>query len=405
MRIVWIKVGGLWPLNTGGRLRSFHIVSELSRRNRLTVLTTHDPGETSQELALQLPNCERVVSVPYSIPKHTTPRFAKALVSSWFTPYPVDVWKCRVPELRRAASELMAVGDAFDVCVVDFLAAMSNIPARIRVPTVFFAHNVEHIIWKRLATIAGRSPRRPALELEWRKMRRIEARACESATLTVAVSENDAGLLRGMAPRATVRSIPTGVDTDYFSPAGSDEIDATLVFTGAMDWYPNEDAVVDFITAILPRIRAAEPAVSIVVVGRNPTPRLRRLAAQAGVTVTGTVDDVRPHVARAAVYVVPLRIGGGTRLKIFEALAMSKAVVSTTIGVEGLPLLAGEHFLRADDPADFAGAVVTLLRDPVRRKSLGAAGRHLVEEFYAWPQVASAFEARCREAMAGPDAD
>ena len=405
MRIVWVKVGGLWPLNSGGRLRSFHIVSELSRRNRLTVLTTHDPSESAHDLRAQLPHCERVTSVSYSIPKHTTARFAKALLSSWCTPYPVDVWKCRIPELRRAVSELLATAGPFDVCIVDFLAATLNVPARLRVPTVFFAHNVEHMIWKRLATTAGPSPRRPALELEWRKMRRIEAGACETATLTVAVSENDAALLRRIAPGATVRSIPTGVDTEYFSPGGNDETDATLVFTGAMDWYPNEDAILNFITTTLPRIRAGEPAVSVLVVGRNPSPRLRQVAARAGVTVTGTVDDVRPHVARSAVYVVPLRIGGGTRLKIFEALAMSKAVVATTIGVEGLPLIDGEHFVRADEPADFASAVLALLRDPVRRKSLGAAGRRLVEEFYTWPRVASEFEARCYEARTVRHAD
>ena len=129
MRIVWIKVGGLWPLNTGGRLRSFHIVSELARRHRLTVLTTHDPGENSHELAGQLSHCERVVSVPYAIPKHTTLRFARVLVSSWFTAYPVDVWKCRVPELQRVARELMATGEPFDVCVADFLAATPNTPS------------------------------------------------------------------------------------------------------------------------------------------------------------------------------------------------------------------------------------------------------------------------------------
>ena len=114
------------------------------------------------------------------------------------------------------------------------------------------------------------------------------------------------------------------------------------------------------------------------------------------------MEDVRPWVAEAAVYVVPLRVGGGTRLKIFEGLAMGKAVVSTTIGAEGLPLVDGTHFLRADGPADFARAVVSLLRDPDRRKALGTAGRRLMEERYSWARVAAEFEARCEEALAQP---
>ncbi|MBI3621542.1 MAG: glycosyltransferase, partial [Nitrospirae bacterium] len=192
-------------------------------------------------------------------------------------------------------------------------------------------------------------------------------------------------------------AIPTGVDTAYFTPNGSREAPGRLVFTGSMDWYPNEDAMLYFMGAILPRIRQDVPDVSLTVVGRNPSARLAEAASTIGVQVTGTVDDIRPHVDEAAVYVVPLRVGGGTRLKIFEALAMGKAVVSTTVGAEGLPLIPGEHFLRADDPADFARAVVALLRDPNRRQALGMAGRRLVEERYAWPRVAAEFESRCAE--------
>jgi len=228
-------------------------------------------------------------------------------------------------------------------------------------------------------------------------MRRFEAQACARVSLTIAVSEADREVLAADAPGAKVRSISTGVDVSYFTPNGAHELPAGLVFTGAMDWYPNEDAMLYLVEAILPLIRREVSQASLVVVGRNPSPRLRTAAAEAGVHVTGTVDDVRPYVADAAVYVVPLRIGGGTRLKIFEALAMGKAVVSTTVGAEGLPLIPGEHFIQADGPADFAKAVVSLLRNPVRRRELGVAGRRLVEERYSWPSVAREFEARCRE--------
>jgi len=169
-----------------------------------------------------------------------------------------------------------------------------------------------------------------------------------------------------------------------------------------MDWYANEDGIVHFLDAILPAIRGEIPETGLTIVGRNPTPRLRQAAARAGASVTGTVDDVRPFISEAAVYIVPLRIGGGTRLKIFEALAMGKAVVSTRVGAEGLPLAPGVHFLGADDPAEFARAVVSLLRDPGRRKALGLAGRRLVEERFSWPQVAREFEARCAEIAGAP---
>ncbi|OGC02329.1 MAG: hypothetical protein A3G35_17600 [candidate division NC10 bacterium RIFCSPLOWO2_12_FULL_66_18] len=398
MRILWVKVGGLWPLTAGGRLRSFHIVSELSRRHSVTVLTTHGPGDDPEELPRRLPHCQRVLSVPFAPPKRGSARFALALLGSWLSPLPVDVSKCRVPALRRAADRLMQ-SDACDVCVADFLAAAPNVPPGGRIPVILFAHNVEHMIWKRLRQVETRPWRRALLEFEWRKMRRYEARACSQARLTIAVSGMDRDLLASTAPSAHVRAIPTGVDTTHFTPNGSPERPTELVFTGSMDWYPNEDAILYFVQAILPRIQREVPDVTLTVVGRNPTRRLLDATAGAGVRITGTVDDIRPYVAAAAVYVVPLRVGGGTRLKIFEALAMGKAVVATTVGAEGLPLVPGEHFVRTDDPADFARAVASLLRDPVRRRALGRAGRQLVEARYSWAQVAREFEAGCREVV------
>ena len=397
-RIVWVKIGGLWPLHTGGRLRSFHIVSELSRRHRVTVLTTHRPGEDPAALAAQLPHCERVVSFPHAAPKQASWRFVSSVARSWLSPLPVDLWKSRVPAVHAEVDRLLG-GGRVDVCVADFLVAAPNVRLGGAVPVVLFAHNVEHMIWKRLATVETRAWRRALLEVEWRKMRRCETRACTQATVTIAVSDVDRALLAAAAPGARVFTVPTGVDTSYFAPTGVPESPARLVFIGSMDWYPNEDAMVFFIGEILPVIRRAVPDVEMTVVGRDPSERLRALGEAAGVRITGTVEDVRPWIADAAVYVVPLRVGGGTRLKIFEGLAMGKAVVSTTVGAEGLPLVDGTHFVRADGPAEFARAVVSLLRDRDRRRALGTAGRHLVEARYSWATVAREFETRCEPAL------
>jgi glycosyltransferase involved in cell wall biosynthesis len=322
--------------------------------------------------------------------------FAGALARSWSSPLPVDLWRWQVAGLRREAARRLLSGE-IDVCVADFLSAMPNLPHGLRRPIVLFEHNVEHVLWRRLAR-TGPFWRRPLLELEWRKLRRYEAAACGRAQLTIAVSAGDADALSRLAPAARVRAVPTGVDTAYIRPNGVPKLATGLVFTGSMDWYPNEDAILYFLRTSFPRIRAEAPDVSLTIVGRNPSPALRA-AAGPGIRVTGTVDDVRPFVDEAAVYVVPLRVGGGTRLKLFEALAMGKAVVSTTVGAEGLPLEPGEHFVQADAPEDFARAVVGLLRRPDERRRLGEAGRQLVESRYSWPQVAMEFEQRCMEVI------
>jgi polysaccharide biosynthesis protein PslH len=159
-----------------------------------------------------------------------------------------------------------------------------------------------------------------------------------------------------------------------------------------MDWLPNEDGMQYFVREILPRIRQVEPDATLSIIGRAPTPAVRRLADDAGIEVTGRVDDVRPHIAAGSVYVVPLRIGGGTRLKIFEAMAMGKAVVSTTIGAEGLPVTSGRNIVIADEPARFAQAVVHMIRDVDERRRIEAEARRIVVDRYDWSAVAQDFE-------------
>jgi len=398
MRILWVKLGGIWPLNVGGRLRSFHILSGLSQRHRVTLLTTHRPGEDPDEAKKHLPQCERVTSFPHDPPKAGSLAFAGALARSWTSSLPVDVMKWRVPALRAEVEWILGTGGA-DLCVADFLYAAANIPSDTSVPVVLFAHNVEHVLWKRLAANEKHPLRRALLEVEWRKVRSSERDACARSRLVVAVSPIDAASLEKISPAAQIQPMPTGVDTSYFRANGTPEAPAHLVFTGAMDWYPNEDAMLFFMTEILPLIREQIPAVTVTVVGRNPSQRLRDAAISSGVHITGTVDDVRPFIDEGSVCIVPLRIGGGTRLKIFEALSMGKAVVSTSIGAEGLPLTHERHYVQADRPNEFSRAVLSLLRDPARRRALGAAGQELVQSHYSWPSVCRSFEELCQQAV------
>ncbi|HZI79404.1 MAG TPA: glycosyltransferase family 4 protein [Vicinamibacterales bacterium] len=394
MRILWVKMGGLWPPTAGGRIRSLETLSCLSRQHDVTVVTTHGPGDDPDGLRRRLPNCSHIVSVPFVAPRAGTVPFARALAASWCTSDPVDLWKWRSAAVYDEVHTLLARGDV-DVCVADFLVAVANIPRAPRVPVVLFEHNVEHQIWRRIAGLERRPWRRALLEVEAWKVRQAERRACAAADLVVAVSDDDRRRLQALAPSSRCVATPTGVDTTYFRPSTGREMPNRLVFTGSMDWFPNEDAIQFFFDAILPRIRADVPGVTLSVVGRNPSAALRAAAERAGALVTGTVDDIRPYVEEAALYVVPLRAGGGTRLKIFEALAMGKAVVSTSVGAEGLAVTPGRDVAIADRPGEFARTVVALLRDPAKRLALGTAGRLLVQRRYSWEQVSREFDSYC----------
>ena len=269
---------------------------------------------------------------------------------------------------------------------------------------MIFTHNVESEIWRRHAETKTGAMAKALYGMQYRRMLRYEGRALTRFDGVLAVSDADAATFASLYPgaiRQPVHVVPTGVDTNYFAPDRSPAPrtlqsasgNQQLIFTGSMDWLPNEDAMQFFCRDILPLIRAEEPDASLSIVGRTPTPAVKRLAEDRGVRVTGRVDDVRPYMKDAAVYVVPLRIGGGTRLKIFEAMAMGKALVSTTVGAEGLPVTDGEHLTIADEPNTFARAVVRLLRDAERRAQLETAARALVVERYDWSAVAGELEA------------
>jgi sugar transferase (PEP-CTERM/EpsH1 system associated) len=396
MKILWLNAGLLLPLDKGGRLRTWHLLRHLAARHEVTYLAFADGDAGLADREGMRAVCRELVTVPRHDPVKGTVRFYLDAAGHLFHRQPYAVAKYASATYRRAIARLCA-GKIFDVIVSDFLPPVVNLPSRLPCPAVLFTHNVEAEIWRRHVDTARGKVRRRLLESQWRRMLRFEADALRRFDLILAVSETDRETLRRLYRAAwsvPVHVVRTGVDTEFFHPPPATGRRAPhLVFTGSMDWLPNEDAMVHFCREVLPLIREAEPRTTLAIVGRAPTPAVRRLAHLPGVEVTGRVEDVRPEIARGAVYVVPLRIGGGTRLKIFEAMAMGKAVVSTKVGAEGLPVTDGRDIVIADEPPAFARAVVSLLRDDAARGALEDAARRLVVDHFDWGAVAGDLEA------------
>jgi sugar transferase (PEP-CTERM/EpsH1 system associated) len=396
MKILWLNAGLLLPLDKGGRLRTWHLMRHLARRHDITYVSFSEPGELPEHRDGMREVASRVVTIPRTDPAKGTPAFYIDAGRHVVDPVPYAVAKYRSAAYRTIVSTLVDES-AFDAVVCDFLPPVVNLPDRLPCPSILFTHNVEAEIWRRHAETAANPVSRFLLGQQWRRMLRFEREALARFDLVLAVSDADRHTFKRLYPGALQRPphvVQTGVDTAFFAPAAGQSAPrpAHLVFTGSMDWLPNEDAMVHFVHDILPRIRQLEPEATLSIVGRLPTPTVKRLADDHGVEVTGRVDDVRPHIAAASVYVVPLRIGGGTRLKIFEAMAMGKAVVSTTVGAEGLPVSDGRDVLIADEPVRFAESVVRLIRDVDARRRIERAARRLVVEKYDWSAAAADFE-------------
>ena len=307
-----------------------------------------------------------------------------------FSELPLAVSRYRSAGMQRQVAELIKFED-FDALVCDFLFPAPNIPDL--ATALLFQHNVEAQIWKRRLEHASFPPVRWYFRSQYEKMRRYEGQVCGAVKRVIAVSNEDAQAMRSEYGVRCVHAVPTGVDLDYFTPPGDVTRARNLVFVGSMDWDPNVDGMQWFVREVLPRIRMRRPDCALTIAGRHPHSAIRKLAAEyPNIRVTGTVADVRPFLWESAVSIVPLRIGGGTRLKIFEAMAAQVPVVSTTIGAEGLDVRNGETIRIADSPEDFADHCLELLADPAARNNIASAAWEMVSSCYSWEAASLAFE-------------
>ena len=400
MRILWIKTELLHPIDKGGRIRSYQILRALCRQHNVTYLCLDDGLAAADALQRAREYAHEVVAVPFRpAPKMTVGYFAD-LLRNLFSPLPYAIARYQSTELR---ARILQLAPDSDVIVCDFLMPSVNVPLDLPAPVTLFQHNVEAMIWQRHVSVPQHPLRRAYMRLQWRRMLRYEARQCPRFAHVIAVSAVDAELMRREYGATSVGHVATGVDLEYFRARARPAASRELVFVGSMDWMPNEDGIRWFASEIFSRVQERIAGARLTVVGRSPSAAIQELAERnPAIEVTGTVPDVRPYFERGAICVVPLRIGGGTRLKIYEAMAMGIPVVSTAIGAEGLPVRHGEHLLIADSRDEQVNAVCALLTDPLRSAALSANALRYVREHCSWDAVAESFLAQCpRRAAAG----
>ncbi|MBI1831529.1 MAG: glycosyltransferase [Planctomycetes bacterium] len=390
-----------YPANSGKRLRTLNLMLQIAQRHRVTYVGRCAEGSEEWRTAPTFLREHRIepILVPDPVPQKTGLAFYARLFANLFSSQPYSVTSHYSEPMRQAVSEL-AARDHVDLWQVEWAPYLAMIDAALPGPRVVIAHNVDTLIWQRYYETEANFFKRAFLKTQWQKFRRFEQEAFRRATRVVAVSEDDARLIRNEFGQPNVDVVDNGIDRAYFENVTGQRDPMRVLFLGALDWRPNLDAVGLLLDKIFPKVRAIEANAKLVIVGRHPPDDLVERARQtAGVELHADVADVRPYLAESGVMAVPLRIGGGSRLKILEALACGLPVVSTAVGAEGLLLKPAEDYVQAEEDA-MADALVHAIRNPDAVRALAEHGRRIVLETYDWSVLARKLEAAWEKCIA-----
>ncbi|MDX2180008.1 MAG: glycosyltransferase family 4 protein [Bryobacteraceae bacterium] len=388
MKILWVNTNFMHPTTKGGQIRTLEMMRCLHRRHDIHYAAIENPAEPEGPRRAH-EYSSHAYPFKHEFPDKRSIGFAWQVLSSVFDSTPIGITRFTVPALGRFLEDLNRK-EKFDRAVCDFLTPAGYFPRMDR--AVLFQHNVETQVRERYAEHAANPLARYYFGLQADRMRRFETEICRLAGHVVAVSEPDAEQFRQMGA-TRVTAIPTGVDIDYFTPKEAKAPSTDMAFVGSMDWLPNVDGMTWFVNEVLPLIRERRPEASVSIIGRTPPASISAMAERdPKIKVTGTVPDVRPYLWDSAISIVPLRIGGGTRLKIYESMAARVPIVSTAIGAEGLDINPPADIRIADTPRDFADQCLELLGDPAARARQAKAAWTMVSENFSWEQVSLAFE-------------
>jgi len=388
MNILFLSTRSPYPLISGHSLRTYHILKGAAQKHTVTLVTFVQlpEHELKQENLEHLRSFCKAVH-PFKIPvDFSRLKFAAGLFMNFFSSKPFVAQKYDAPEVREKIREILKT-ENIDLVHVDMLPLSVYINEFKGLPRILVNHNVESIRLYRWFQTESNPLKKAYLGMQYPKLKAFEKSAMEKFDCCVVVSEKDKYLLREMGVKNNLAVVPNGTDTTFFKPMGRNKIDNSVLWLGHMDVHTNRDAVLYFWREIFPLLQKQYPQVRMVFVGSSPPKEIADASRKNGnIKVTGFVDDVRPYMDEAAVLVVPLRIGSGTRLKILDAMAMGKAIVSTSVGCEGLQVADGENMLIADDPAAFTHKVIKLLHDDNLRFTLGKNARKVAEN-YDWASI------------------
>lgn len=404
MKVLFLSQIVPYPPHGGVLQRGYNLIREIGKYNEThllafvhpDILGTPDLIEDSRKVLER--HC---VSVQYFSlwPKRSTVHKLAAFGAGFLYPQPFSVLAHRSGSYAQAVRRLVAA-NAVDLLHVDTIGLAPYRKLVPALPCVLTHHNIESQLMARRAQVETAPLHKLYVGLQAQRLRAYEAGLSPLFDMNIMMSPNDADELRGIAPSVATAIVPNGVDTDYFTPSIEGH-DKACIYTGGMNMYANKDAVLYFLREIWPAIRRDHPDATFYAIGQDPPRELREHAQHdTSVVVTGYVDDVRPYVRKAAVYVVPLRVGGGTRLKVLDALAQGKAIVSTSLGCEGIGVSNGKNIQIEDEPARFAARVSALFGDAAERKRLGTAARELAESTYGWAAIGVELQ-RVYETVAG----
>jgi glycosyltransferase involved in cell wall biosynthesis len=390
-RLLFLSQTLPFPPDGGVKIRTYNVLKQLTTAFDIVALCFYrsKAGLLHQDVEKGLAGLRELARAEaFPIPQeHSRWRLLRDHVQSAFTGRVYTAFAYRSPDFCARLANLLAE-EQFDLVHADSLDLSDYFPLVERLPLVCVHHDAQSVLLRRRAERQKTPWGRRYIAHQAELMEREEREWCPRVDLNVTVSEVDRDALQALAPGARFTVAPNGVDLGYFRPL-EDRVASKLVFVGGSTWFPNRDAMQHFGEAILPLLREGGAAPSVVWVGRTTAQEREEVQRKYGIEATGYVQDVRPYIEEAACYIVPIRVGGGTRIKILDAWAMGKAVVSTSIGCEGLAAVDGENILIRDDPRGFADAVLEVLGDGSLRRRLGAAGRSTVERLYSWESIGS----------------